>query len=206
MKYKCRIIHRDTKKPYTVASGVYEMPREEVVFDSLQQAQEFIKDRPSLTYELIFEKIEPEPFNPETACVFVERPAHTMKVGDFIRQEFDYTSFILEVVEINPVKNSSFMTILQDSSGEQSLLGFDINEKVLFLEEFGLRYEFTYKKTIPSFDLKSIEQISSTTWSPSKEIHDRRIKNLKNNKNWKISDLKESVYLMKKISERSIDE
>lgn len=206
MKYKCRIIHKENKKPYTVASGIYEIPREEVVFDNHQQAREFIKDRPNLTYEVIFEKIEPESFDPETARVFVERPAHTMKVGDLIRQEFDYVGFILEVVEMSPVNNGSFTTVLQDLSGEQSFLGFDINEGVLFLEKFEPRYEFTYKKTIPSLDLSSTEQISSTTWSPSKEIHDRRIKNLKENKNWNISDLKESVYLMKKISERIIDE
>lgn len=202
MKYKCRIIHKETKKPYTVASGVYEMPREEVFFNNHQQAQEFIKDRPSLTYELIFEKIEPEPFNPETACVFVERPAHTMKVGDIIRQEFDGECSIVEVVEIGEIENNVFIVFFNDLTRDY----FAVNQAVLFLEEFDLRYEFTYKKTIPSFDLKSTEQISSTTWSPSKEIHDRRIKNLKDNKNWNISDLKESVYLMKKISERIIDE
>lgn len=129
MKYKCRIIHRDTKKPYTVASGVYEMPREEVFFDNHQQAQEFIKDRPSLTYELIFEKIEPEPFNPETARVFVERPAHTMKVGDLVRQEFDGEYSISEVAEIGEIENNVFKVVFHDSTIDY----FAINQKVLFL-------------------------------------------------------------------------
>lgn len=204
MKYKCLIIHRDTKKPYMLPTGIYETKSEELVFDNHQQAQEFIKDRPSLTYELVFEKIEPEPFNPETARVFVERPAHTMRVGDFVREEFQGEVAIMEVTKIGKMENNVFEVVFDDyKSGSRS---FAINEKVLFLEEFDIRYEFTYKKIITSCDWRSTEQISSTTWSPSKEIHDRRIKNLKDNKNWNISDLKESVYLMKKISERSIDE
>lgn len=202
MKYKYRIIHKDTKKPYMLPTGIYETKSEELVFDNHQQVLEFIKDRPSLTYEFIFEKIEPEPFDPKTAKVFIERPAHTMKVGDIIRQEFDGECSIVEVVKIGEIENNVFTVFFNDLTRDY----FAVNQAVLFLEEFDLRYEFTYKKTIPSFDSKSTEQISSTTWSPSKEIHDRRIKNLKDNKNWNISDLKESVYLMKKISERSIDE
>lgn len=199
MKYKCRIIHKETKKPYTVASGVYEMPREEVFFDNHQQAQEFIKDRPSLTYELIFEKIEPEPFNPETARVFVERPAHTMKVGDLIWQEFDGECSIVEVVEIGEIENNVFTVFFNDLTRDY----FAVNQAVLFLEEFKVNYELTYTKKVASFDLSKLNDFKVTKWSPSKEIHERRIADARH---WKAAEMKESVYLIKKISERSIDE
>ena len=52
-------------KPFKVPSGIYEIPAEEVIVDTFQEAVDFTRNRPDLTYEFIFEKIEPEPFNPE---------------------------------------------------------------------------------------------------------------------------------------------
>lgn len=200
MKY--RIIYRDSKKPYMIPTGIYETSPEELIFNDHEKVQKFVKDRPSLSYELLFEKIEPKHFDPQTANVFVERPAHTMRVGDIIRSEYDTNDSTLEVVKIEEIKDNVFNVLFHDSTG----ITFAVNEKVLFLEEFETHYKLTYTKKIPSSDLSKIEEFTVTTWSPSKEIHEQRIARLKENKSWKISDLKESVYLMKKISERPIDE
>ena len=187
-----------------VPSGHYEIPPEEVILD-YNEAIEFVKNRPELTYELACDKVDLNPFNPELANVFVERPAHTMKVGDLFQNSDGHSgeSWIDQVVEIGEIKNNVFKVLCSTFS---SVKTFAVNQQILFLEEFEVHYELTYTKKVALFDLSKLNDVKVTKWSTSKEIHDRRIKKLKDNKNWKISDLKESVYLMKKISERSIDE
>lgn len=197
MKYAYRIIYNNTGKPFKIASGVYEIPAEEVVLNSFEEAENFIKARQGLTYELVLDKIEPEPFDPETANMFIERPAHTMKVGDLIRREFEGEYPIAEVVKIGEVENNVFKVVFHDSTIDY----FAINQKLLFHEEFEVHYKLTYTKKVVSPDLSKLNDVKITKWSPSKEIHDRRLADLKTEKNWKVSNVKESRYFITKIYE-----
>jgi len=203
MKYKCRIIYVDTKKPFMVPSGHYEIPPEEVILD-YNEAIEFVKNRPELTYELACDKVDLNPFNPELANVFVERPAHTMKVGDLFQNSDGYSgeSWIDQVVEIGEIKNNVFKVLCSTFS---SVKTFAVNQQILFLEEFEVHWRLSYTK---EYQLKDEYWGTTRTEksSPSEEIHKRRLADLKAEKNWKVSSIVESVYLTKKILERSIDE
>lgn len=199
MRYTYRIIYVDTKKPFMVPSGHYEIPPEEVILD-YNEAIEFVKNRPELTYELACDKVDLNPFNPELANVFVERPAHTMKVGDLFQNSDGYSgeSWIDQVVEIGEIKNNVFKVLCSTFS---SVKTFAVNQQILFLEEFEVHYELTYTKKVALFDLSKLNDVKVTKWSTSKEIHEHRIADARH---LEATEMKESIYLMKKISEREI--